>query len=95
MHTGSFPISTIVMFTETYCCRRVDFFIFETMACLFSTICKAYCIVFIFEAARLRVGATQPLPRDEEATELCRNETIEPHAGVQTAEPKIDLQRGS
>ena len=51
-YIGSFSISTLVMFTESYCCRRVDIFIFGTMACfLFSTICKAYCVVFIFETA--------------------------------------------
>ena len=63
------------------------------MAWLFSTICKAYRIVFIFEAAWLNGGATQPLPRDGEAKELRRDPTVEPHARVQTTEPKIDLYR--
>ena len=37
----------------------------------------------------LSTGATQPLSKDEEAVELCRNPTVEPHARMQTAEPKI------
>ena len=84
----SFLISTVVMFTDSYCCVRVDFFIFGTMAWLFSTICKAFCNVFIFEAASLRGDATQPLMRDEEASELRRDPTVEQHARVQIAEPK-------
>ena len=83
------------MFTESYCCIRVNFFIFGTIAWLFSTICKAYCIVFIFEEAWLSGGTTQPLPRDGEATQLRSDPIIEPHARVQTAEPKINLHRGS
>ena len=43
----------------------------------------------------MRGGATQPLPKDKEATELRTDPTIEPHARVQTVEPKIDLHRGS
>ena len=81
------------MFTESYCCMRVHFFIYGTVG-LFSTICKTYCIVFIFEAAWLRGGSTQPFPRDEEAMELRRAPAVEPHARVQTAEPKTDLHRG-
>ena len=40
------------------------------MAWIFSAICKAYGIVFIFEAACLSCGATQSLPRDGEAKEF-------------------------
>ena len=32
----------------------------------------------------LSTGATQPLSKDEEAAELCRNPTVEPHARVFT-----------
>ena len=60
MHIGSFLISTIIMFTESYCCVRVDFFIFETMAWLISTICKAYCINIIIFLKRLDWGVVLP-----------------------------------
>ena len=36
------------MLIESFCNIRVDFFIFGTMAWLFSTICIAYCIIFFF-----------------------------------------------
>ena len=65
------------------------------MVWLFSTIYKAYCIVFIFKAASLRGGATQPVPRNKEAMELRRDPIVEPRIRVQTAEPKIDLYAGS
>ena len=94
MHIKSFLISTILMFTESYCCIRVDFFIFWTTAWLFSTICQAYYIAFIFEAAWFSGGATQPLPRNGEAKELRREPTAEPQTRAKTAEPKTDLHRG-
>ena len=86
MDIGSFSISTLVMFAESYWCRRVDFFIFGTMLYFLSTICKAYCVVFIFEMAWLGGGAIQPLPRNKETTELRRYPTVGPHARVQTTE---------
>ena len=49
------------MLIESFCNIRVDFFIFGTMAWLFSTICIAYCIIFFFKTAWLRGGANQYL----------------------------------
>ena len=95
MHIGSFRISAVVMFTVSYSCIRVNFFIFETVSQLLSTIWTTYRIVFIFEAALLSVGATQPLPRDGEAAEPRRDSTVKPHTEVLTAKPKIDLHRSS
>ena len=46
------------------------------MAWLFLTTCKAYRIVFIFQAVSLNGGATQPLPRDGEAKKLRRILTV-------------------
>ena len=96
MHIGSFLIITNShVYRKLLLQKSINFFIFETMAWLFSTICEAYRIVFIFKAAGLNGGATQPLTRDEEATELYRGLTVVLHARVQTSEPKIDLHRGS
>ena len=43
----------------------------------------------------MNYGATQLLPKDEEAKELRIDPTVEPHARMQTTELNIDLQRGS
>ena len=64
---------------------------FGAMVWIFSTICQAYCIFLIFEATWLRGSATQLIPRNGEAKELCRDQTVKPPARVRTAEPKIDL----
>ena len=95
MHIGSFLISTNShVYRKLSLQKSTYFFIFETIAWLFSTIGKAYRIIFIFEVAWLNGSATQSLMRDEEGTELHRYPTVVLHTRVQTAEPKIDLHRG-
>ena len=56
---------------------------------------KHAALLFIFKAAWLSGGATQLLPRDGEAKELRTDPTVEPHATMQTTEPKADLHIGS
>ena len=93
MHTGSFLISANShVYRKLLLQKSIDFFIFGTMAWLFSTICKAYRIVFIFEAAWLNGGAIQPLTRDEKVTELGRDPTVVPHASVQSSQGYICIE---